>query len=192
MQEPPIGNETPNGSPESRDLGNKVERFAKLLASVQRKLFLYILSLIHQPVDAEDILQETNLVLWRKFDEFDPQTDFLRWACKVAYYEVLKFRSRRSKSEGLLSEEVLEVLAHDAGELLGQAERRREALAYCLQKLREPLRRLVLARYAPDATIQSAAHAVGKTVEAARRALHRARMFLLECIRRRLAADSLG
>jgi len=166
-----------------------MERFAQLLATCQRPVFLYALSLVHQPADAEEILQETNLVLWRKFDQYQMGTDFVRWACRIAYFEVLKFRERHAGPERLFSNEFIESLAVEADGLVEQTDDRREALARCMKKLKEADRLLVIRRYQPGATTRSVAEALGRSVQGTRRALHRIRTALLACIERTLAME---
>ncbi|MCS7238957.1 MAG: sigma-70 family RNA polymerase sigma factor [Thermoguttaceae bacterium] len=172
------------------DISARAELFATLVGGSQRKLFLYILSLVANPADAEDILQETNLILWRKFEEFRPGSDFLSWACKIAYYEVLKHRARPGKLQTGLSESTLDLLAEEARQVVQEADLRREALAKCLGQLREPIRRMVQLRYQLQVDVRQVAEIVGKSVEAVRRALHRARVALLRCIERELGRTS--
>jgi RNA polymerase sigma-70 factor (ECF subfamily) len=160
-----------------------------LLATCQRRVFLYALGLLHNAADAEEVLQETNLVLWRKFDEFKPGTDFDRWACRVAHYEVLKFREKRSRTARLFSEGFIEALAVVAENGFDQLEPRRTALVRCLGKLHDMDRRLITERYQGQATTESVAHALGRSVQGTRKALHRIRMALLACIERTLAAE---
>lgn len=174
------------GPPEG-ELAQRAEKFATLLGTAQRKLFLYILSLAGNPADAEDILQETNLVLWRKFAEFREGTDFVAWATKVAFYEVLKFRERQGRQGQCFSDSLLELLSADATRLLQEADARREALIYCLGKLRPAIRRMIELRYQLEADVRKVAEQIGRSVEATRRALHRARTALLKCIQKTLA-----
>ena len=62
------------------------------LVDNHRRFLRFVASRVSDPADAEEILQQTNLVLWRKFGRFEQGTDFDRWACRIAYYEVLKAR----------------------------------------------------------------------------------------------------
>jgi RNA polymerase sigma-70 factor (ECF subfamily) len=188
-QPPEKGDQCPNKEEQVRSRG---EEFAALVGRIQRKLFLFILPLVGNPSDAEDILQQTNLVLWRKFDEFQPGTDFLKWASRVAYYEVLKFREQSARRPGQLSPAVLELLAARTPDLLAEADLRREALLHCLAKLREPLRRMIQLRYQVGIDTRSVAETLGKSLEATRRAIHRARVALLRCIEKKLAQQSPG
>lgn len=168
---------------------DKMELFASLLATCQRKVFLYIMALVHNPTDAEEILQETNLILWRKFEQYRPGTDFAQWACRVAYYEVLKYREKRAKQEHLFSTQFLEQFADEVENFLQQADLRREALTGCVQKLRHQDRQLLWQRYQPTATTRSVAEALGRSIQGTRKSLHRIRTTLLECIRRTLARE---
>ena len=68
------------------------EDFVLLLATCQRPIFLYAMSLLGNVQDAEDVVQESGLVLWKKFHEYQPGTDFVRWACQIARYQSLKLR----------------------------------------------------------------------------------------------------
>jgi RNA polymerase sigma-70 factor (ECF subfamily) len=174
---------------QGRATGSKVERFARLLATCQRQVFLYALGLVHNAADAEEILQETNLVLWRKFDQYEQGTDFHRWACRIAYYEILKFRERRSREERVFSNEFIETLATEAASSMPRVDTRREALAHCLGKLRQSDRQLVTCRYRPGATTRSVAESLGRSVQGTRKALHRIRLALMTCIERTLAAE---
>jgi RNA polymerase sigma-70 factor (ECF subfamily) len=168
---------------------SKVERFAQLLATCQRRVFLYALSLLHNAADAEEVLQETNLVLWRKFDEYQPGTNFDRWACRIAYFEVLKFRQKKASAARLFSSDFVESLAAEAERSIDLLDARRSALTRCLGKLSEKDRGLVMHRYQEHATTPSVAEALGRSVQGTRRALHRIRMALLACIERTLAAE---
>ena len=168
---------------------SKVERFAQLLATCQRQVFLYAMSLLHNAANAEEVLQETNLVLWRKFDQYQPGTDFGRWASSIAHYEVLKQREKKLRHERLFSDAFIESLAADAPQRAGLLEARRQALLECLTKLSQADRQLVTCRYQPEANTRQLAEAVGRSVQGTRRALHRIRTALAACVERTLARE---
>ena len=71
--------------------------FVELFTRHQRRLYLLILAQVPRPADAEEILQETNLVIWRKAAKFQPGTNFFAWAAQIAGYEVLKYRERKHR-----------------------------------------------------------------------------------------------
>ena len=86
----------------------RVDEFMKLHAQHQRRLYLYLLSLVHNVADAEDLLQQTSYILWTKFDDFQSGSNFVHWACRIGYLEVLKFREGRKQAELPLSPRFLE------------------------------------------------------------------------------------
>jgi RNA polymerase sigma-70 factor (ECF subfamily) len=167
---------------------SEVERFTRLLAKWQRHLFIYAMGLLHDTNDAEEVLQETSVVLWRKFGQYQPGTDFRRWACRVAYYEVLKLRKRKARRELLLSNEFVEKLASESDRAMGELDARRDALKTCLGKLNPGDRELVKRRYQPGATTRSVAEESRRSVQGTKKTLHRIRSRLLACIRRTLVA----
>jgi RNA polymerase sigma-70 factor (ECF subfamily) len=169
---------------------SKEEDFGRLLATCQRRVFVYLLNMLHNAADAEEALQETNLVLWRKFGQYQPGTDFGRWACRVAHFEGMKFRRKSLRREHLFSDEFAEMLTKEAEDSVEQLEARRRALQRCLGKLSEKDRQLLFCRYREKATTQSVAEAMGRSVQGTRKALHRIRMALLTCTERILARES--
>ena len=54
------------------------------------------LRLVRWSQDATDVLQETNLVLWRRAHEFDTEKTFTALAYRVAYIQVLAHRKKQA------------------------------------------------------------------------------------------------
>ena len=82
-----------------------------MVTRYQQRVYLFILSLLPNPADAEEVLQETNLVLWRKFEEFEPGTNFKAWAFQTAYYKIQSFLSRQERDRARFGDEFLEKVA---------------------------------------------------------------------------------
>ena len=166
------------------------DEFVELFSRSQRKVYLFILSQIPNPVDAEEIQQETNLVIWKKYDRFQPGTNFGAWACQIARYEVLKFRDRKHRDKLHFSDDFVSMVAEEAekhGELL---ERRRTALLECIRGLRPKDRELIQERYAPGESGKGLAEKLGRPANSVYQSLGRIRRTLFECVNRRLAPES--
>jgi len=166
------------------------EEFVHLFTQGQRRLFLFILAQVPNPVDAEEILQETNVIIWRKCAVFQPGTNFFAWACRIASYEVLKFRDRRRRDRLRFSNEFVEHIATEVISGVDDFEERQQALAQCLEKLRQKDRELIQRRYAPGETGQGVAAMLGRPVNSVYQSLGRIRRTLLDCIRRQLATEA--
>ena len=165
------------------------EDFVQLFTKWQRRLFLFILAQVPNLVDAEEVLQETNLVIWRKAHTFQPGTNFYGWCCRIAVLEVLKHRERHRRSAIALSDSFLEVIAAEARDNAEDLEDRRQALLLCLGRLDSADRELIRLRCATE-TGKSLAQKLGRPANSVYQSLSRIRRALLECVKRRLAAEA--
>lgn len=52
------------------------ERIVQLIGGCQRSLFVYLTGLLCSRDLADDVLQETNLVIWRKREQYRMGTNF--------------------------------------------------------------------------------------------------------------------
>lgn len=166
--------------------------FVQLFTHYQRRLFLYILSQVPNPIEAEEIQQETNVVIWSKFAQFREGTNFLAWVSQIANFEVMKYRSRKKRSRIQFSDEFLETVSRDALERSDELEERREAMVECLGKLRARDRELIEQRYAPGEKGKHLAEQIGRPANSVYQSLGRIRRVLMECIQRRLSAEAVS
>jgi RNA polymerase sigma-70 factor (ECF subfamily) len=162
-----------------------VDAFVRLLGQNQRRIFLYVMSMVPNWNDAEEIIQETNLVLWREFARFQPGTNFTAWACKVALHQVLAWRKRVKRSRLEFSPAFLEAVAEEATAASDVLEERSQCLARCIERLPADRRHLLKLRYNDGMGIEAIARQLARTEEAIYRALSRIRRALHECVTRR-------
>ena len=164
------------------------EDFVRLFTSVQRSLYLFILPLVRTAADAEEVLQETNIVVLSKWAHFEPGTNFIAWCRAIARLEVFRFRRSRHHRIQLLGDDVIDLLSQKMEEQPADIEQRRDALTECISKLREADQELLRRRYLAGVTGDDVAHQLGRPANSVYQSLGRVRRVLLECIRRRLAA----
>jgi RNA polymerase sigma-70 factor, ECF subfamily len=175
--------------PEESDSLDANKRLMLLMTQHQRRIFSYIYMLVPDRHSAEDILQETSLVICEKFAAFDPGTDFVAWACQIAYWEVRRARQKFARAKVIFDQEVVDAVAQTAAALAAEVSERHDALAHCLQKLHPRDRELVLTRYEPGSGVEEAARRSGRSLEAAYKALGRIRKLLLDCVSQRLSVE---
>ena len=87
--------------------------YSRKLTAIQRPLYAYILSLLPNRSDAEDILQETNLILCRKADEYDPNKHFQGWAFRIARYQIMAHMTKAKRSKISFSNELVDAMAEE-------------------------------------------------------------------------------
>ena len=161
------------------------EEFVYQLTNWQNRLFGYLTALLGNLHDAREVLQETNLVLWQKFGEFEPGTNFGAWARKCAYFQALAFLRDRKRDRLLFDSDVIALLAID--EPRTDSEENRElALRDCLSQLSDRQRELVCERYSESGSIAQLATSHGKKESAIKMALMRIRQALHKCIELKL------
>lgn len=165
------------------------ELFIRLYVRHQRQLHAFVSSMLAAPADVEEVLQETSIVLWSKFDSFRQDESFLNWACGVAHLEVLRFYRTNRRRLLPLEESVLEQLMAERLEQTTRLDERRSALADCLAALRARDRKLIERCYEPGVSFKEVAEDLGRPVNAVYKSLGRVRRALYECINRTIAAE---
>jgi RNA polymerase sigma-70 factor, ECF subfamily len=164
------------------DRAERADEFAALFGRHARRIYGYILTLTPHCADAEDLFQETSSILWQKFDEFTPGTNFLAWACQIAYYRVIWFRQRQKKLATPFGSQFFELVAAETLAQQDVLEQRHRALADCMKLLIARDRELVERAYADGTTIKEVAVQLGRSPDAAYKALKRIHRELFDCV----------
>ena len=169
-------------NPGTGDKGIAQQRFLSLFLRSEREVFRYVAALVPNVADAEDIVQQTALALWEKFDAYDPAQPFTPWACRFALNKTRQWIERRQRWQLLLAGDLAVELAHRREELRPELERRLAPLEGCLVKLPEEQRVLVEGYYYRRTGIETLAGESGRSVEATYKMLQRIRHALQQCI----------
>jgi RNA polymerase sigma-70 factor (ECF subfamily) len=169
---------------------NRSEQFAADVVASQRRLYAYILTLLPDPNDASDVLQQTNMALWRDAERFEPGTNFIGWAFRVAYFKVLEYRTKVQRERRRFRDTLLEDLAQESEAYSLENENARlSAMMRCLESLPAKQRELVRRRYTMGESVQTLAASSGQAANALANALFRIRRALWNCIQRNLAME---
>lgn len=129
------------------------EDFAELLGKYQLQLLGYIYASLHNMDDAEDVYQQSCIVMWRKFDEYQAGSyqvgsDFLKWACTIARYEVLNFIRSSKHRPRYFSDDYLQHVAElPTEDDTEHVAARQQALHGCMRRLRQRDQQLVVRCY---------------------------------------------
>ncbi len=172
------------------ETSDNTEQFVRQLTEHQNRLFGYVYSLLGDRSRAADVVQETNLVLWRKIGEFQTDKPFLPWAFAIARFQVLAHLRDHKRDRLLLDAELVESLSDEAQRQSEQIDAIREALRPCMQLLTPANRELIDGRYFRAMSVAELATSVERTVGSIKVALLRIRRQLAECVQKRLAAEA--
>ena len=164
------------------------EAYLRLLTQHDRWLATYVYSLVASSADAQDILQEVKVTMWRHFAKFEAGTNFRAWARQIATNQILNHRRASRKHVGAqLEEDFVEAVAAEIDRRADVLDRKADALRICLRKLPEPHRKVVIWRYFEDCGIEEIALKSERSVEAVYRLLSRIRAVLNDCVSRQLS-----
>jgi RNA polymerase sigma-70 factor len=163
------------------------EEFARLFARHARQIYAFIMTLVFSHHDAEEVFQNTNVVLWDKFAEFRTGSSFFAWASRIAYFEALNLFKQRRVS--LLSGDAIDALASEAIALSDQSSARMDALSECLSRLTPADREVIQDRYFYQRPPKQIAAMHSRSLDSVYRALSRIHNLLLNCVERTMARE---
>lgn len=173
--------------PESED--DRYELYVGLFARHEAELRRFLASFLPSWGDVDDLVQRTAIAIWRKFDQFDPETDFMKWACVVARFEALAFRRKAARDRLVFREDVLELMVEEAAEEMEGRSAEHQALESCLLAMPEKQRKFVMLAYTPGVNVKEMAEEAGSTAAAFYMRLKRLRRQLMKCIESKTLSD---
>jgi RNA polymerase sigma-70 factor (ECF subfamily) len=169
------------------------DQFVECFVRTQHRIYAYVATLLPNRADAEEVFQQTSLILWKKWQQFDASCDFVRWACGMAHLEVRNFlRKHMDRGRVYLGDEVLAEVAQVRLEESDMLEARRSALRHCLDRLSPGSRELLERCYAGKDSIKAIAAERRQEPNALYMVLKRLRRSLFDCINRTLAAEGMA
>jgi RNA polymerase sigma-70 factor (ECF subfamily) len=159
-----------------------------LITEYQGRLFGFLFSILGNPDQANEVLQETNLVLWKKSSKFQLGTNFKAWSFRIASLQAMAYRQKQIRDRLVFDDD----LFHDMVQEATQSDRDDEldALQICLSNLPEKQSKMVHLRYLDRMSIRDVADAIGKKENAVMQTLFRVRKALSECIQQRVLKTS--
>ncbi len=166
------------------------ERYLELLMSSERQIYAYLLTLVPNHNDADDLLQETIMTMWRKFEEYNPGYDFASWGVGIARNKYYEFRRKNLKMNIVFKQELVELLDMEAEPLVRQADTRIEHLKKCVNKLEDTDKVLLNLKYKQGLTVREISGRIGKSIQSIYRSMVRITGLLNRCIRRSLAEEA--
>ena len=163
------------------------EEFVDQLTASQSKLFGCIMTSVANATDARDILQRTNLTLWKNVDRYDPSRPFLPWAIATARLQIRSYYRDQKRERLVFDHDILNELQAVADRRVEDFSLREEALRTCLTKMPEEHRSVLSMRYAHGKSVDQISAICGRTSDGVRSLMLRLRKSLRGCIEHQLS-----
>ncbi|QDT60121.1 RNA polymerase sigma factor [Stieleria bergensis] len=183
--------DTPN-----HDRQDDYATFVSLLARYDQQIRRFIAMLMHSSDAVDDVMQETAIECWNKFETFTGQGDpdepeeFVRWANVIARYKVLSWQRDRARDRLVFQEELVHLLADTVHDEWDRLESERQAVQACLQKLPPRQRQLVLSVHSPGQSVADVARQTGQKPRRLYTVLNGLRKQLLLCVQDRITVQA--
>ncbi|MBI9019396.1 MAG: sigma-70 family RNA polymerase sigma factor [Phycisphaerae bacterium] len=174
------------GEPRRFIENSQTEIFIRSMAVSYNRIYAFILTMVGNYSDADDLMQEVSAVMWRKFDQFDPETSFYAWGMTIANFEILRFRKKHSRAKVQFNDALYEKALESIFVGDDRADVRVEALQDCRRKLSEKDQKLLKLRYEKDKRPEQIAKATDRSRRSIFRDLSRVHNLLHQCVNRKL------
>lgn len=162
---------------------NMETRFVELLTEHQSRIYAFIYSQTGEPHTAKDILQETNIILWKKAKQYDFGRPFATWAISIAKKEILMAYREKKKDSLVFSEKAMDILGKSIDESYDNIAERMQTLPKCMEKLPTEQQEIVSRRYYNGESVKDIAQTLNQTANYITVMLFRVRHLLAECIK---------
>ena len=157
------------------------------LTSAQPRLYGFIFKRLANHEQAKEVLQNTNLVICQKSEEFEEGSNFIAWAFRIAHFQVLNYRQKQARERLVFNDDAVAAFdmgTHEEDDLF---DRKQAALGTCMEDLSDKQRQLISQRYSGSHSVKDIAAELGTTVNAISKTLQRTRHNLLKCIKTKMA-----
>ncbi len=166
------------------DKSKKSELFFRHYTGVQNRLFAYILTMVHNENDAEELLQETSSLLWEHFDNFQLGTNFSAWACSIARNKVIDFVRKNKKTRPFFDTDTYSQIEQYVNSDRDDLSDRLNHLHQCVGKLKDSDRSLIVMRFQKNMAIKQMSQATGRSPDGLYKSMTRILSMLRQCIDR--------
>lgn len=164
--------------------------FVQAIIQSQGGLRTFILTMTPSKSEADDVLQEVNLALWKKRHLYKPDKDFLRWALGFATVQIRRLRSKSVEKKIWFNDSLLETIAEEWPQNFDVIEQKRDALTYCIKKLNKTEHQFISKFYGGEHSAKKLADISGKPLSTVYKVLTRARENLRICVKNLIAQQA--
>lgn len=159
------------------------ERFVSHFVRHERSIYSFLMTIVPNDVDVEEIVQDASLVMWQKFSQFEEGTNFRNWAFQIAKFTAMNHIRKIKRDRLVFTSKLVELLSKEWESNSSELESRRSTFRYCITKLPEKDQKVVAACYAENQSVKQYADSQNRTSNAVYKQLNRIRQTLLQCVR---------
>ena len=168
----------------------KHAEFLKIFMSNRHDIQAFILGMVRNSSVAEDIFQNVSIILWEKFDSYEPSLSFKAWARGIASNKVLQYWQKEKRSSEVFSPEFMNSILAAYTRTDSNTNAMLSALKSCKEKLPEKQNRLLEFKYFKKYKLNQISEEIGKSLAATQKSLSRIRFSLQDCIKKQMSQEN--
>lgn len=163
------------------------EHFLSLYFKNEADVRAFVRNSIQNYHDVAEIMQESTIVAWNKFNELDDaEKNFGKWFCVIARYEIMRFRRDKARDRLILDEPLVEKILDEGISEYDQRKETTEYLKACIEKLKPSSRQLLEIAYDSETAIKDFAKRMNKKADTVYQSLRRIRILVAECMEEKI------
>jgi RNA polymerase sigma-70 factor (ECF subfamily) len=159
-----------------------LSEFIRIHTAHEIRLRSLAFSLVPNWADADELLQETNIILWQKFDQFEPGTNFMAWSSQILRFTAKNFVARQRRSKIVFTDQFYDLVTHETNLASDELAEREHILHECISQLKERQQKILQLRYFESQSVSTIAEAIGSTSKAIYHTLDHIHQALLQCV----------
>ena len=162
----------------------KPDDFLNLLMQKQMRIYAFILSVVRNFHDADDIFQNTVNTMWQKYPESQPIYDFVSWGIQVAYYKILDYQKNQKRNTNIhFDGQLFEKVYTTSKAADTDSDDRIEKLRKCLQMLGPRGKKFIELRYYQDLKPKQISVLLGLSILNVYKIMSRIHSQLVQCVK---------
>ena len=169
---------------------SKSKQFLRLLMQYQTRIHTYILYQVPNRSDAEDILQDTIVVMLDKFTDYKEGTNFLAWGITIARYKIMSFKQKNRSSKLIFDDSMMNLFEKETVSDMDSFQEEAEVLRHCIQKLPPRHKKYLRLRYEQSLSYREIGRQIAISMQAVYKTMTRIHVMLLNCVRLSLSKDT--
>jgi len=160
--------------------------YLQLLTANQVRIMGFICVMVPNRSVADDILQETTILMWEKFENFQDGTNFAAWGIRIAKNKILQHYTKEKRHHLMFDVNAIQNLADQSG-IYSHGDEQIDALKNCTKKLPADDQKILEMRYLDNIDIKQIAQKINRSTSLLYRKMAKIHRSLLTCIKRQMA-----
>ncbi|MHC4525686.1 MAG: sigma-70 family RNA polymerase sigma factor [Planctomycetota bacterium] len=161
---------------------SKKELYLSEFTRSSQRIYAFILMYVPNHADAADIMQETAMLLWKKFGTYRPGSNFAAWAIAVARNKILKLRSVRFDKRVRFDSKIVDLVNPTEAGTDDQFDLRKDILKKCVEKLSPRDAELIDLKYEKRMSVVDIAKVKNRPLQGLYKTMARIHQNLRDCV----------